>query len=117
MGYRLGRRADPVPHALRLARSIELTRDWCAPCGRAAYLASAELAAEKGQLPALRPRQVPRHRGGQARLSRSCPGDRRQGLRNALLTSIAPTARFDLAVNISSGLEPVFSFRLHPLGC
>jgi ribonucleoside-diphosphate reductase alpha chain len=34
------------------------------------------------------------------------------GIRNALLTSIAPTGTFSLfADNISSGLEPVFSFR------
>ncbi len=94
------------PEAERLAER------WMAVIERAAYLASAELAAEKGAFPlydADRFLAAP----NVARL----PDDvreaiRRHGIRNGCLTSIAPTGTISLfAGNVSSGVEPVFDFR------
>jgi len=77
---------------------------------RAAYLASADLAREKGAFPLF----------DAARFLASgfmagMDGDvrdavARHGIRNALLTSIAPTGTISLyAGNVSSGIEPVFA--------
>ncbi|MGH7059226.1 MAG: adenosylcobalamin-dependent ribonucleoside-diphosphate reductase, partial [Stellaceae bacterium] len=79
---------------------------------REAYLASAALAAEKGAFP-LYDRE--RYLAGET----ICGLDpelrdtiARNGVRNALLTSVAPTGTISLfADNVSSGIEPVFSFR------
>ncbi len=92
------------------AKSVELTRSWLAAIRRAAYLASADLAAEKGTFPlydaaavANRPAIRRLDADVQARIAA-------QGLRNALLTSIAPTGTISLfAENVSSGIEPVFA--------
>ncbi|HYM32090.1 MAG TPA: adenosylcobalamin-dependent ribonucleoside-diphosphate reductase [Candidatus Cybelea sp.] len=93
------------------ARSIELTELWLRHLRRAAYLASAELAAEKGSFPLF-----DRDKYLQGEQIQALEPDVREaiaahGIRNALLTSIAPTGTISLlADNISSGLEPVFSF-------
>ena len=92
------------------ARSVELTRASLATIRRAAYLASADLAAEKGSFPlfdaeavAARPAIRRLDADVQARIAAN-------GLRNALLTSIAPTGTISLfAENVSSGIEPVFA--------
>ncbi len=91
--------------------AIRLTEQWLSLIRREAYLASTELAAEKGPFPLF---------DAEAYLSganiASLDADVRQaikthGIRNALLTSIAPTGTISLfADNVSSGLEPVFSF-------
>ncbi|RMF11816.1 MAG: adenosylcobalamin-dependent ribonucleoside-diphosphate reductase [Alphaproteobacteria bacterium] len=91
--------------------SVALTRKWMARIQRAAYLASADLAAEKGVFPLFDKDKY---------LEGSTVGalDRevrdaiaQKGIRNALLTSVAPTGTISLfADNVSSGLEPVFSF-------
>jgi ribonucleoside-diphosphate reductase alpha chain len=91
--------------------AIRLTEQWLAAVRRAAYLASADLAAEKGSFP-LFDRNKFLAGGNVATLE---PEVREaiaaKGLRNALLTSIAPTGTISLfADNVSSGLEPVFSF-------
>ena len=91
--------------------AVRLTHRWLAAVRRAAYLASAELADEKGPFPLYDAEQ---YLAGEN--IRSLDEDvqdaiRRHGIRNALVTSIAPTGTISLfADNVSSGLEPVFSF-------
>lgn len=87
-------------------------REWMARIERAAYLASAELAEEKGAFP-LFDRDAylatPHIASRDAEIRRAIA---RHGLRNGLLTSIAPTGTISLlAGNVSSGVEPVFDFR------
>jgi len=75
------------------------------------YRASALLAHEKGSFPALDVEQY--LKGG---FVRTLPEDvrdmiRELGIRNSHLTSVAPTGTISLcADNVSSGLEPVFSY-------
>ena len=82
---------------------------WMARIERTAYLASAELAGEKGSFPL-----YDRERVLAAPAIRRLDGDVREaigrhGLRNGLLTSIAPTGTISLfGGNVSSGVEPVF---------
>ena len=91
--------------------AIRLTTTWLAALRREAYLASAELAAEKGSFPLF---DKDKFLAGEtvAGLDDDVRAAiARHGLRNALLTSIAPTGTISLfADNVSSGLEPVFSF-------
>ena len=92
-------------------RAIELTESWMRELRRAAYLASTEIAAEKGAFP-LYEREPYLSGHGVAELDDDvraaiCA----DGIRNALLTSVAPTGTISIfADNVSSGLEPVFSF-------
>ncbi|MFP4002274.1 MAG: adenosylcobalamin-dependent ribonucleoside-diphosphate reductase, partial [Alphaproteobacteria bacterium] len=87
-----------------------LTRDWLSVIQRAAYLASAELAREKGSFPLF---DKEKFLAGET--VRGLDEDVRgaiaeHGIRNALLTSIAPTGTISLfAENVSSGIEPVFA--------
>lgn len=91
--------------------AIALTRDWMAKIQRAAYLASTDLAEEKESFPLF---DREKYLAGET--VRALPEDVRaaiaeKGIRNALLTSVAPTGTISLlADNISSGIEPVFSF-------
>ena len=79
---------------------------------RAAYAASAELAREKGAFPLYDAEHFLA-----APNVRRLPEEVREaiaqhGIRNGLLTSIAPTGTISLlAGNVSSGIEPVFDFR------
>jgi ribonucleoside-diphosphate reductase alpha chain len=91
--------------------SLILIRTWLETINRAAYRASIALAREKGAFPLF---DAPDY------LSRphitALPQDiqdgiAQYGIRNALLTSIAPTGTISLfADNVSSGIEPVFAF-------
>ncbi len=89
-----------------------LVRDWMGRIEEIAYRTSAGLAKEKGAFP-LFDAQAFLARPNVARL----PADVREaisahGIRNGLLTSIAPTGTISLlAGNVSSGIEPVFSLR------
>ena len=92
-------------------RAVELTESWMSALRRAAYLASAGLAAEKDVFPLF-----DRDKFLASASVASLDEDVREaiaanGIRNALLTSVAPTGTISIvANNVSSGLEPVFSF-------
>jgi ribonucleoside-diphosphate reductase alpha chain len=92
--------------------AVAATEQWLGAIQRSAYLASAALAAEKGAF-SLFDRDKYLAGDSVAALDaevREAIG--RHGIRNALLTSVAPTGTISLfADNVSSGLEPVFSFR------
>ncbi|HSE78238.1 MAG TPA: adenosylcobalamin-dependent ribonucleoside-diphosphate reductase, partial [Alphaproteobacteria bacterium] len=92
-------------------RAVTLTEAWMRRLQRAAYLASSELAREKGAFP-LYDREF--YLAGETVAALDADVKERiarHGVRNALLTSIAPTGTISiLADNVSSGLEPVFSF-------
>ncbi len=87
------------------------TEQWLHALARAAYLASVELAKEKGAFP-LFDTDAYLAGGTMAQMD----ADVRDaivahGIRNALLTSIAPTGTISLyAGNVSSGIEPVFAY-------
>jgi len=93
------------------ARSVDLTDTWLSTIRRAAYLASAELAKEKGAFPLF---DMEKHLEGEfiGQLDDEvCDVIAANGIRNSHLISIAPTGTISLyADNVSSGLEPVFSF-------
>jgi ribonucleoside-diphosphate reductase alpha chain len=92
--------------------AVAATEEWLGTIQRAAYLASTELAAEKGAFPLF---DRDKYLAGEtvATLDPELRGAiAKHGIRNALLTSVAPTGTISLfADNVSSGLEPVFSFR------
>jgi ribonucleoside-diphosphate reductase alpha chain len=92
------------------AAAAEAAGRWMQSISEAAYAASSALAAEKGAFPLF---DAERYLdGGHARgLSRSIRAQiKKSGLRNGLLTSIAPTGTISLiAGNVSSGIEPIFS--------
>ncbi|HKW52406.1 MAG TPA: adenosylcobalamin-dependent ribonucleoside-diphosphate reductase [Stellaceae bacterium] len=91
--------------------AVALTEEWLKTIQRAAYLASTALASEKGAFPLFDKEQ---YLAGET--IAALDADVRaqiaaHGIRNALLTSVAPTGTISLfADNVSSGLEPVFSF-------
>jgi ribonucleoside-diphosphate reductase alpha chain len=92
--------------------AVALTETWMKALRRAAYLASTELAVEKGSFPLFD--KEPYLAGETVReLEEDVHAAiARHGIRNSLLTSIAPTGTISLfADNVSSGLEPVFSFK------
>ncbi|WP_083901156.1 adenosylcobalamin-dependent ribonucleoside-diphosphate reductase [Azospirillum sp. B4] len=92
-------------------KAVDLTRQWLGAVRRHAYRASASLAAEKGAFPLYdRDRYLARPMiRGLDDVTRAAV--ERHGVRNALLTSIAPTGTISLlAGNVSSGIEPVFTW-------
>jgi len=84
---------------------------WLKAIARAAYLASVQLAKEKGAFPLFDAERF-LESGSLAYMDedmRAAIGE--HGIRNALLTSIAPTGTISLyAGNVSSGIEPVFAY-------
>ncbi|MBQ0751786.1 MAG: adenosylcobalamin-dependent ribonucleoside-diphosphate reductase [Roseovarius sp.] len=91
--------------------AVKQTEAWLHAIARAAYLASVDLAREKGAFP-LFDRDAYLASGtmqGMDEDVRAAVAE--HGIRNALLTSIAPTGTISLyAGNVSSGIEPVFAY-------
>ena len=87
------------------------TEQWLHQIARAAYLASADLAAEKGAFPLFDADKYLASGSLQHMDDDVKAAIRQKGIRNALLTSIAPTGTISLyAGNVSSGIEPVFAY-------
>ena len=90
--------------------AVQLTRSWLGRLQQAAYIASVNLARAKTPFPL-----YDRDPYLAGKTVQALPGKLRDhiaahGIRNALLTSIAPTGTISLlAGNVSSGIEPVFA--------
>ena len=87
------------------------TEVWMKAIARAAYLASVDLAKEKGAFPLFDADQYLAS-GNMLQMDDDVrDAIRTHGIRNALLTSVAPTGTISLyAGNVSSGIEPVFAY-------
>lgn len=84
---------------------------WMKAIARAAYLASVELAKEKGAFPLFEAEPYLQSGMMQAMDEDVRAAVAEHGIRNALLTSVAPTGTISLyAGNVSSGIEPVFAY-------
>ncbi len=87
------------------------TEDWMHTIARAAYLASVDLAKEKGAFPLFDAEPYLTSGTMQGMDADVRDAIRAHGIRNALLTSVAPTGTISLyAGNVSSGIEPVFAY-------
>jgi ribonucleoside-diphosphate reductase alpha chain len=91
--------------------AVAQTDAWMKQISRAAYLASVDLAKEKGAFP-LFDAEAFLASGNMMQMDDDVrEAIREHGIRNALLTSIAPTGTISLyAGNVSSGIEPVFAY-------
>ena len=92
--------------------AVNLTKNWLRVLRDSAYRCSIDLAKEKGSFPLfVKEKFIENH--NVKKLSKDLrAGIYSYGIRNALLTSIAPTGTISLlANNVSSGLEPVFAFK------
>jgi len=87
------------------------TEEWMKAIARASYLASVDLSKEKGAFP-LFDADAFLASGNMMQMDDDVrEAIRTHGIRNALLTSIAPTGTISLyAGNVSSGIEPVFAY-------
>ena len=91
--------------------AVRLTREWLGAVQRLSYMASADIAAEKGSFPLYERTRYLAGETIQALPDEARTAIGRYGIRNALLNSIAPTGTISLlADNVSSGIEPVFAF-------
>ncbi len=91
--------------------AVALTHKWLGAIANAAYFASANLAAEKGAFPLFDADEYAKTPMVQRLDPEVRAAIAEHGLRNALLTSIAPTGTISLyAGNVSSGIEPVFAY-------
>ncbi|WP_069300165.1 adenosylcobalamin-dependent ribonucleoside-diphosphate reductase [Neptunicoccus sediminis] len=88
-----------------------LTEDWMGRIARAAYRASARLAEEKGAFPLYDAKAFLDNDSMLSMDEETRALVAEHGIRNALLTSVAPTGTISLyAGNVSSGIEPVFAY-------
>ena len=91
--------------------AVAATERWMTVFRDAAYAASVDLATEKGSFPLFDSEKFLTSES-----VKTLPEDLKQdiarmGIRNGLVTSVAPTGTISLlAGNVSSGLEPVFAF-------
>ena len=94
------------------AAAVAAVEQWMGAIAREAYLGSATLAAEKGPFPLFdRDKYLAGETVG-AMNDEVRAAIAAHGMRNSHLTSVAPTGTISIfADNVSSGLEPVFSFR------
>ncbi|MGO4910482.1 adenosylcobalamin-dependent ribonucleoside-diphosphate reductase [Pseudorhodobacter sp. W20_MBD10_FR17] len=87
------------------------TEAWMKAIARTAYMASVDLAREKGPFPLFDAEKYLASGTMLAMDDDVRDAIRTHGIRNALLTSIAPTGTISLyAGNVSSGIEPVFAY-------
>ncbi|MDT8344104.1 MAG: adenosylcobalamin-dependent ribonucleoside-diphosphate reductase [Thermohalobaculum sp.] len=90
--------------------AVAQSGDWLRAIRDAAYAASVDLAREKGAFPLFDRDHYLAGETVAGLPSEIREGIARHGIRNALLTSIAPTGTISLfAGNVSSGIEPVFA--------
>ncbi len=91
--------------------AAETTEKWMHAIARSAYLASVDLAKEKGAFPLFDAEKFLAS-GNMMQMDKDVrEAIRTDGIRNALLTSVAPTGTISLyAGNVSSGIEPVFAY-------
>ena len=91
--------------------AVRLTREWLGAVQRLSYMASADIAAEKGSFPLYERGKYLAGETIKALPEEARTAIGRYGIRNALLNSIAPTGTISLlADNVSSGIEPIFAF-------
>ena len=90
--------------------AVDATERWMQAFRRAAYMASVDLAKERGPFPLF-----DREKFLQGETVKRLDAELREaiaqhGIRNGLVTSVAPTGTISLlANNVSSGLEPIYS--------
>jgi ribonucleoside-diphosphate reductase alpha chain len=91
--------------------AAKVTEIWMHAIARAAYLASVDLAKEKGAFPLFDAKGFLAS-GNMKQMDKDVrDAIAKHGIRNALLTSVAPTGTISLyAGNVSSGIEPVFAY-------
>ena len=91
--------------------AVKKTEKWMKTIARSAYNASINLAEEKGAFPLFDPEKFIVS-GKMIQMDEDVKqAVHKFGIRNALLTSIAPTGTISLyAGNVSSGIEPVFAY-------
>ncbi|WP_111559303.1 adenosylcobalamin-dependent ribonucleoside-diphosphate reductase [Paracoccus sediminilitoris] len=91
--------------------AVAQTGVWMKAIARSAYLASVDLAKEKGAFPLFDAKKYLAS-GFMSKMDKDVrDAIAKHGIRNALLTSIAPTGTISLyAGNVSSGIEPVFAY-------
>jgi ribonucleoside-diphosphate reductase alpha chain len=93
------------------SESLVLIETWLSTLSHAAYAASAELAMEKGAFPLFDAAEYLARPHIRALPQEIRDAIAAHGIRNALVTSIAPTGTISLfAGNVSSGIEPVFAY-------
>ena len=109
--HRPRRCADLVRRALWLGEGARSCGTLDGAASAAAYAASAGLAKEKGAFPLFDAQAISCSEPFRHRCAPSLKDHHAHGIRNGVLTSIAPTGTISLlAGNVSSGIEPVFDF-------